>query len=90
MVSGIDLESQMVGLQPDGLEYTGVYLPGKQSAVRCRRGAARVCGVAVIPIHIPENARMVKNMRRAIVYAVFCGGCRLLRNGSTQRCGNYL
>ncbi len=90
MVSGIDLESQMVGLQPDEWEYTGIHLSGKQSVFRNRRGIACVRGGTVIPIPIPENARMVKSKRRDSVYAVLCGGCRLLCDGSTQWCRNYL
>lgn len=79
-----------MGLQSDEMESARIYLPGKQSALRNRRGIACVCNCAPVPVPLSEAACPGQGGGGAVIDTVFCSGCRLQRGRTPDRQWNYV
>lgn len=90
MVFGIDLGSQVVGLQSDEMEPARIYLPGKQSALWHRRSIACVCDRTPVLVPLSETACPDQGGRGHVIDIVFCGRCRLQCGRTPDRERDYV
>lgn len=90
VVSGIDLRSQVVGLQPDELESAWPHLFCQQHFVWSWRRRPCLCGGAASSFALSQDSGKDQDMDNVDYFSHFYNRCGLQRVSATYGKGNYV